>query len=108
MKTTLPPVAGKTIELGFSPPYNLTQNDTTSDRFYFLLEEFTKKVVDTGLKHFGSDIANFRETGYATSKVSDEELLLELLMTGVFWNTYKGRWQWNLRLITPMFKMLYR
>lgn len=108
MKTTLPPVAGKTIELSFFPPYNLTQNDTTSDRFYFLLEEFTKKVVDTGLKHFGSDIANFRETGYATNKVSDEELLLELLMTGVFWNTYKGRWQWNLRLITPMFKMLYR
>lgn len=108
MKTTLPPVAGKTIELSFFPPYNLSQNDYTSNRFYLQLEELTKNVVDTGLKHFGADIANFRETGHATTKMSDGELLLELLMTGVFWNTYQGRWQWNLRLITPMFKMLYR
>jgi hypothetical protein len=39
-------------------------------------------------------------------KNSENEHLLEILMIGVFWNNYKGRWRWNIGLITPFFKFL--
>jgi hypothetical protein len=110
MNTTVLSTTGKTRSLNFFPPYNLTNRKENSDQFYLQLDVISKQVVETGMKHFGADIVNFRESVRVQGdsvKKSDEELLLEILMLGVYWNTYRGKWRWNIQLVLPIFNTLY-
>lgn len=109
MNATLLLTAGKTISLNSFPPYNLTNRKENSDLFYFQLEKVTKQVVDAGMKHFQSDIRNFMNSQPIINgkmKNSENEHLLEILMIGVFWNQYQGRWRWNIGLVSPFFNLL--
>jgi uncharacterized protein len=110
MNATLLLTTGKTISLNSFPPYNLVNRKENSDLFYFQLEKITKQVVETGMQHFKNDIQNFMNSEPILNgklKDSENEHLLEILMIGVLWNKYKGRWRWNIGLISPFFKLLY-
>jgi hypothetical protein len=111
MNATLFTTTGKTISLNAFPPYNLTNRNGNSDPFYLQLEKISNQVVKAGREHFQDDILNFRNTRLSqdgVDKKSDNELLLEILMIGVFWNSYKGKWRWNIQLVTPVFNLLYK
>lgn len=111
MNTTTQTISGKTIALNFFPPYNLISRKENSDLFYLQLEKASKLVIEMGMNHFKTDIINFRESGHVSHKgmkKSDNELLLEILMIGTFWNSYEGKWRWNIQLIAPLFNSLYK
>ena len=108
--TTTPSVTlGKTISLNYFPPYNLNSKKEKPEQFYTQLEIVTKQVVDAGMKYFGTDIDNYRNsTLFAKEKlkISKNEQLLEILMIGTFWNTYQGKWRWNIEFIAPFFGLM--
>jgi hypothetical protein len=109
MNATLLLTQGKTISLNSFPPYNLNNRKENSDLFYLQLETVTNQVVEIGLNHFRNEIRNFMNSETILNKkmkISENEHLLEILMIGVFWNTYQGRWRWNIGLISPFFKFL--
>lgn len=66
------------------------------------------KIADMGLPYFQADIDHFRKTGYVskTHFKTDDDLILELLMIGVYWNHFQGRWRWHLQLVSPFLKTM--
>jgi hypothetical protein len=105
MNATLLLTQGKTISLNSFPPYNLSNRKENSDLFYLQLDHITKQVVETGMQHFRNNINDFKNSE-VSNKESDNELLLEILMIGTFWNTYQGKWRWNIEFISPFFGLL--
>lgn len=105
MNATSPLTSGKTILLNSFPPYNLSNRKENPDLFYLQLEKIANQVVETGMQHFKNDIRDFRNSE-VSNKESDNELLLEILMIGTFWNTYQGKWRWNIEFISPLFGLL--
>jgi hypothetical protein len=66
------------------------------------------KIADMGLPNFQADIDHFRKAGYVskTHFKSDDDLILELLMIGVYWNHFQGRWRWHLQIVSPFLKTM--
>jgi hypothetical protein len=110
MNATLLLTTGKTISLNSFQPYNLTSRKENADLFYLQLEKITSQVVETGMQHFRNDLNDFRNSEQFSKgkNNSENENLLEILMIGVFWNNYQGRWRWNIGLIAPMFQLIYK
>jgi uncharacterized protein len=105
MNATLLLTTGKTISLNSFPPYKLSNRKENSDLFYLQLDHTTKQVVETGMQHFRNDINDFKNSE-VPNKESENELLLEILMIGTFWNSYQGKWRWNIEFISPIFGLL--
>lgn len=73
----------------FPSPYNLKRFNNNSDTFYQQLEVFTGCVIKNGKLIF------FNKGEFVFSKCpeeneSEEDVLLDILITGILWNEYKS------------------
>lgn len=74
-------------------PYSLFVEDSNTDNYYHDIRVFSVKVLDLLEENLGSvtdSLIRFHYNGIEIKKYSREELLLEALMIGVYWNRYGG------------------
>ena len=100
-----------TLSFSLTSPYQLNSPGQDSDAFYILLDLFTEKVLKKGREWFGETIEQYRHSIFFLKtelKQTSEENLLDLLILGVLWNEYKGRWSNHIKLNAVFLNQLYR
>lgn len=95
-----------------SSPYQLGNRVQTSEVFYILLDFFTDKIVAQGQMRFSEMIKRYRcSVSYLNNDFaqSADENLLDIIMIGVLWNEYNGRWgSTSIRSKEKLMNILYR
>jgi uncharacterized protein len=92
-------------------PYHLTSARFGNLPFYPVLESFSFKVILEGHKRLGDFVQSFRSSSVYHSGEFDltpDESLLDLLIIGVLWGQYKGRWGKNIETKASILNHLYR
>lgn len=77
-------------------PYQLCTPLQPADTFYMVLETLTEKVLENGHSWLGVFVKRYRcSVAYLKNDFtqSPDETVLDLLIMGVLWNQYKGRWK---------------
>ncbi|MBP7507095.1 MAG: hypothetical protein KA807_04685 [Prolixibacteraceae bacterium] len=73
----------------FPSPYNLKRFNNNSDTFYQQLEVFTNCVLKNGKLIFFSK-GEFVFSQCPEEDESEEDILLDILITGTLWNEYNS------------------
>lgn len=71
--------------------YSLLKNQSNSDQFYTELSTFTDTILDEGYADLGSYVDKYftyLKNSNLESVCTENEYLLELIMTGIFWKNY--------------------
>ncbi len=91
-------------------PYNLKGKGNTSDDFYIRLEQFSEEVASKGLQKFGEFIDQKQESDKQNNKPAQtrEDDLLDILLAGVLWNEYNGKWGNAIELQHAVLNNLYK
>lgn len=91
-------------------PYNLKGIGNTSDDFYIRLERFSEEVASKGLQQFGEFIDRKQESDKQNNKQAQtrEDDLLDILLSGVLWNEYNGKWGNAIELQHAVLNNLYK
>lgn len=95
MKAQTIPLHEKANAFSVSSPYQLSNRLQDSDAFYLFLDLFTDKVTEFGHNRFANFIKRYRcSVAYLQNDFTQtlDENLLDVLIMGVLWNEYKGRW----------------
>jgi uncharacterized protein len=110
MKTsTLTPNTGtKLFKESF--PYDLRSKSSHSLPFYIHLEQFTDRVLEEGNALFSGIINQYRCSAVFMLEEfpqSKEENLFDILLIGILWNEYGGKWGISVDLKKVAFNFLY-
>jgi len=94
----------------FNSPYQLNLSANGSDAFYLMLDIFTDHILKEGHTQFDQLIhqyrcsAAFMNNGF---KQSSDENVLDILIMGVLWNQYKGKWGGSIAMKKAILNKLY-
>jgi uncharacterized protein len=97
-------------EVLLQSPYNLAKQRNGDEDFYGCLARFALQVETEGQQHFAYIIQAFQASQlYRASEfvLAPNECLLDLLITGVLWDEYKGRWGTNIATKAKILNTLY-
>lgn len=86
-------------------PYSLKNGNENSDKFYSDLDSFTSRVVSKGLSDLDTVVSGYK----SVMKISapDKEILLDMMILGVFWKEYAGLRIPFLGVKSRLLKILY-
>lgn len=95
----------------FSPPYKLDIESGSSSVFYYLIDSLSEVVENEGKSKFNFIVGKYRKSSdnqLDSLQFSEEENILDILIIGVLWNVYNGKWGNAINVKRFIFNKLYQ